>query len=135
VSEIHRCPNPECSKGNHLEAQCYESVTGHPDDDYYNVVCLNSSGLNGCGYRGPIVRGKRQAIRLHNALCRPTAPDDGKQAGDDKNGAMDAAVRVALQIENVLDRDGDKPLSTDNFNAICDILRAQAPDDRKGQPK
>ena len=30
-------------------------------------------------------------------------------------------VRMALEIEKILDRDGDSPISTDNFNAICDI--------------
>lgn len=34
---------------------------------------------------------------------------------------MPPRVKMALEIEKVMDHDGDRPLTTDAFNAICDI--------------
>ena len=34
---------------------------------------------------------------------------------------MPSSVKMALEIEKVLDPHGDSPIGTDHFNAICDV--------------
>ena len=70
MTEIARCPNPECR----YDKMCTSSMNNVIGDATCGrtwwVVCLK------CHYQGPKADREEDAIRLHNAIC--AAPDDGK---------------------------------------------------------
>jgi len=130
VSEIHRCPNPECGAECRL-IMCVGSKVGRAQ-----IYCTK-----GCGYLGVEATGYEATTALHNAICRPAAPDDGKQAGLPSE-AMRSVFWAAFnwndhncKVDDVLDacKRIAKSVGVESFDEANKWL-TRAPDDGKGQP-
>jgi hypothetical protein len=148
VSEIHRCPNPECDPADYTDPDdfgVFETVLPITGSFGWKVEC-------GCGYEGPRADTPEEAERLHNLIS--AAPDDGKQAGGwipTQQQFLESVNHIRKELSTYLRLRANKEPVVDSLKSLDRIIFNEemvlqaiaagryapedvAPDDGKGQP-